>query len=202
MNRLAAFLVLGLSSFALAWPGPADDPEPTRPPVELEVVGDRSLTIDRMGLSREAWIKAVKAGKVSALTTKLKIRVRNNLKTTLKVRVTGSTPVMTLQLSPVGKGEMLSWDHKGPALGKMSTKITYEFVPPGKWFDMELPLLQGFARTGQFLVWPSDVGDWKLTADFTTALYEEGPVGSYKTYKGTLKHTLKSRPITVTVTEK
>lgn len=196
--RLTVLGLLALTTAAFAWPDPDPDP-PRAEPIELELVGDKTLTVSRMGLNRTDWIRAVKEGKVAALPSGLKLRIRNNLKTTLKVRVTGSVPVLTLSLKPIGKeGEEVA-PPPPDTKAKGISKISYEFIEAGKTLELPLSALQGFARFGPQPVFPSDAGEWKLTAEFTTALYEEGPAGTFKSYKGTLKHTLRTKPLTVHV---
>jgi hypothetical protein len=201
MGRLRAIALLLLLA-AVAWSRPGDEsPDPPPPePISLELVGDKTVTIDRMGKTKAAWIRAVRDGSVPPLATDLKLRVRNNLKVPLRVRVTGSVPALTLKLEPKGTGETLVRDEKMVVKGVI--KITYELIPPGKWHDLPLGSLQGYALRATTAVYPSEAGTWKLTAEYTTALYEQTPMGTFVSYKGTLKHTLKSRPVTLTVKEK
>src|SRR5688500_10011609 len=93
MDRLRAVALLLLLA-AVAWARPADEsPDPPPPdPILLEIVGDKTVTIDYMGKTKAAWMKAVRDGSVPPLTTGLKLRVRNNLKVPLRVRITGSVP--------------------------------------------------------------------------------------------------------------
>jgi hypothetical protein len=202
MGRLRAVALLLLLA-AVAWTRPADEsPDPPPPePILLEIIGDKTLTIDLMGKTKAAWIKAAREGSIPPLPTGLKLRVRNNLKVPLRVRITGSVPVLTLKLEPKGKGEAISHETRAPAV-KGVVPVSYELVQPGKWYDMPLSSLQGFGRLATQPVYPSEAGEWKLTAEFTTALYEQNAMGSFILHKGTLRNTLKSKPVTLTVKEK
>src|SRR4051794_11495613 len=79
-SRLAGAMLLGLSSAAIGWQKPAGvspDPPP-REPISLELVGDRTVMLDRMGMTRADWIKAAKDGRLPPLPTGLKMRIQNN----------------------------------------------------------------------------------------------------------------------------
>jgi hypothetical protein len=209
MSRLAATTLLVLTSAAVAWQKPDDvspDPPP-REPISLELVGDRTVTLDRMGMTRADWIKAAKEGRLPPLPTGLKMRIQNNLKVPLRVRVTGSVPALTLVLAPTDRGEAIGPEKVKGKAGLVKgvggvTKVTYEIIEPGKTHDIPLSGLAGFGTTGGMAVYPSEAGEWKLTAEFITALYEQTGPGAFTLHKGTLRSTLKSRPVTLTVKEK
>lgn len=202
MRRLATILVLfpALSAYAYQ---KADEPSPEPPPPEpiaLKVVGDKTITIDRMGMKPADYRAAVQAGRVAAIPTGLKLRITNNLKVPLRVRVTGSVPTLTMTLK--GPEDALTYMSKPPP----RVGISYQIVQPGKHLELPIGTLTNYGGigvgAGMTNLYPTKAGEWTMTATYTTALYLVNATGGFVLYKNTTRTTLKAPVVRLTVKEK
>ncbi len=200
----AALLMLSLSGLLAQKPGdPSPEPPPPEP-ISLTIVGKREVTVDRGGRTWDDFKKAVLGGAppASAPACSLSLKITNNTKETVRVRVTGTAPALTLTLD--GKAGAHSWTSAAGA-GKMG--VTYEELKPGASHTIPLATLTGFqSRTHTHLV-PLGEGEYTLKAAYRTYIYTGEAKAKAKgkgiavgaAFKGTNPHTLTSAPFKLAV---
>lgn len=207
MKRAAAAVLMLSLSGLLAQKSDDPSPEPPPPePISLTIVGKREITVDRGGRTWENFKKAIGDGTISPTppTCSLGLKITNNTKETVRVRVTGTAPALTLTLE--GKAGAHTWT-SAAGVGKMG--VTYEELKPGASHTIPLTTLTGFqSRTHTHLV-PLGEGEYTLKAAYRTYIYSgegmakgkgKGVIGP--AFKGKNPHTLSSAPFKVTVTGK
>lgn len=204
MKRSLLTLLLASGIVFAAQKKEEPSPEPPPPePISLKIVGDNKIVLDRGGRSAADYAAAVKAGTVAPLACGLSLKITNHTKETLKVRVTGSAPNLTLELK--GKGEVAS----GRVSGKEKSRITYADLAPGASTEIPLTTLSNFRVSGKTHLHPTEPGDYDVKATFSTYVFvapKEGELpGKGKSkigtpFKGKNPHTMTAKhKITVTL---
>jgi hypothetical protein len=126
------------------------------------------------------------------------LELTNNTKKTLRLRMTGSSPILTLDLK--GKDSIV---RRSTVDRAAKGKVSYVLIEPGKTHEMPIKSLAGFSRGTQRQQWFwTEPGDYTLGASFQTLCYEVEPGGVVVKGPRNTRQTATAEPIALAVKSK
>jgi hypothetical protein len=170
------------------------DPEPPR----LNTVFARIVTkktsykLDLGGSTAEEYRKAAKQGTARAIPVEMELVITNGTKNTVRVRVSGAVPKLTLKLEGTG-----AVDSKDPTVTK--GPLRYQELKPGQKVSIPINSLLSYqgSKGGTIRHYWTEPGEYKLSASFYTSLDLDWKGGGPK---GKLNYTTLQAPaITIKV---
>lgn len=146
-----------------------DDPEPPgkKGIVARLVARKATYKLDLQGGTLEAYKKAIAQGTATPIPVEVDLVITNHHKAPVRVRLTGTSPELTLSLAGKGAEEASNRN-----VVKMKQAITYATLKPGEKTTIPLKTLVSFKGTGTFTKshhW-TEPGDYTLKATFRTRI--------------------------------
>lgn len=171
----ALYLLLGATAAIAQKPGePSPEPPPPEP-ISMQIIGKREAVLDRGGRTAPKFRDDVSAGRFtpSPLSCGLKLRITNNTKHNVRIRATGSTNQLTLNLE--GKGGVREFSQTA---GR--PPYTYVVLKPRESHIIPLTELAGSYSSRRTYPIPLEAGEYQLKASLRTYLYTDPPGAAVK----------------------
>lgn len=188
-----------LLALLLALPASAADDDP-EPPVKKGIVArlvarKSTYKLDLQGKTAQEYKKAASRGNAAEIPIEVDLVITNRTRETIRVRTTGTSPILTLSLK--GEGVEESALMRDKAAGKVA--IAYAVLKPGQKVTIPVNALASVTgvRTTKKHYW-TEPGDYTLEATYRTRVdlnYDPNVVPKSPFHY----EVLKARPITLKV---
>jgi hypothetical protein len=150
-------------------PAQSDDPEPpAKKGIFARLVAKKSTyKLDLQGSSADEFKKAAAAGTAAEIPIDVELVIANYTRSVIRVRTTGTSPILTLSLKGKGAAEALV-QNNGP---KEKVAINYATLKPGEKVTIPVKALTSLtgARPTKRHYW-TEPGDYVLEATYRTRI--------------------------------